>query len=194
MVYKKQIPINNQGYSKCIVTSRCLTLVVLIVSFSRLLVLASQSTQLPITFSLNTRIPQPTAGESAIKDLLRLVRNPRPESDPRNPRFKGSPSFQTRAPSFLSGGLPRDRRGRVALKGKNPPDLTNLRGLGFGSSEDPYGDDTPRMGGIPASYAMDMERERDREFLEGLRLVLISFTMQFISCLLYFQYQQQSRC
>ncbi|KJA27755.1 hypothetical protein HYPSUDRAFT_34894 [Hypholoma sublateritium FD-334 SS-4] len=134
-----------------------------------LLVLASQSTQLPVTFSLNTRIPQPTAGESAVKDLLRLVRNPRPESDPRNPRFKGSPGFQTRTPSFLSGGLPRDRRGRVALKGKIPPDLTSLRGLGFGSIEDPYGDDTPRMGGIPASYAVDMDRERDREFLEGLR-------------------------
>lgn len=128
---------------------------------------------------------------------MRLVRSPRPESDPRNPRFKGSPGFQTRTPSFLSGGLPRDRRGRVALKGKTPPDLTSLRGLGFGSIEDTYGDDTPRMGGIPASYAIDMERERDREFLEGLRLVLASFAVQSIVnglCLLPIRHQQQSGC
>ncbi|KAF9484479.1 HbrB-domain-containing protein [Pholiota conissans] len=129
-----------------------------------LLVLASQSTQMPVTFSLTTRIPQPTAGESAIKDLLRLVRNPRPESDPHNPKFKNSPGFQARTPTFLSGGLPRDRRGRVALKGKNPPDLAR-----FGSTEDPYGDDTPRIGGGPASFAVEIEREREREFLEALR-------------------------
>ncbi|KAF8972942.1 HbrB-like-domain-containing protein [Flammula alnicola] len=133
-----------------------------------LLVLSAQSTHLPVTFSLTTRAPQPTAGESAIKDLLRLVRNPRPESDPRNPKFKNSPGLQTRTPTFLSGGLPRDRRGRVALKGKNPPDLVGLSGLGVGNTEDPYGDDTPRIGG-PASYAVDMEREREREFLEALR-------------------------
>lgn len=129
---------------------------------------------MPVTFSLSTRTPQPTAGESAIKDLLRLVRNPRPESDPRNPKFKNSPAFQARTPTFLSGGLPRDRRGRVALKGKNPPDLTSIHGLGFGSSEDPYRDDTPRIGGGPASYAVDLEREREREFLEALRLVICS--------------------
>jgi len=124
-----------------------------------------------VTFSLTTPAPQPTAGESAIRDLLRLVRNPGPKADLRNQKFKNSPSFQTRTPTFLSGGLPRDRRGRVALKGKNPPELTNLRGLGSGTEDEILGEDTPRMG--PGSYAIDMERvEREREFLEALRFVL----------------------
>lgn len=133
-----------------------------------LLVLSSESRHLPVTFSLTTPAPQPTAGESAIRDLLRLVRNPRPKADIRNQKFKNSPGFQTRTPTFLSGGLPRDRRGRVALKGKNPPELTGLRGLGLGTEDEIFGEETPRMG--PGSYAIDMERvEREREFLEALR-------------------------
>jgi hypothetical protein len=139
-------------------------------TFARLLVLSSESRHLPVTFSLTTPAPQPTAGESAIRDLLRLVRNPRPKADLRNQKFKNNPGFQTRTPTFLSGGLPRDRRGRVALKGKNPPELTGLRGLGLGTEDETFGEETPRIG--PGSYAIDMERvEREREFLEALRFV-----------------------
>ncbi len=104
------------------------------------------------------------------------------------PASKHAPHLSSLAACLAIG------RGRVALKGKNPPDLTNLRGLGFGSSEDPYGDDTPRMGGIPASYAMDMERERDREFLEGLRLVLASVQCDLSVAYCLFNTKQQSRC
>ncbi|KAJ3518142.1 hypothetical protein NLJ89_g65 [Agrocybe chaxingu] len=127
-----------------------------------LLVLSAQSRHLPVTFSLTTPTPQPTAGEAAIRDLLRLVRSPRPQADP-NTKFKNSPAFQTRTPTFLSGGLPRDRRGRVAGKGKNIPEL---RGLAQGEEEQ-FGDDTPRLG--PSSYIVEAEREREREFLEALR-------------------------
>ena len=42
----------------------------------RLLVLSSQSRQRPVTFSLTTPTPQPTAREAAISDLLCVVRNP----------------------------------------------------------------------------------------------------------------------
>lgn len=53
-------------------------------------------------------------------------------------------------------------------KSKNPLDTTGPASFNVGGADDLYGDDTPRMG-MPASYAMDMEREREREFLEVLR-------------------------
>lgn len=124
----------------------------------RLLVLSSQSRHLLTTFSLTTPAPQPTAGEAAIRDLLRLVRSPRPQSELRNQKFKNTPGFQN---TFLSGGLPRDRRGRVAHK------VMSIAG-----DEDIYGEDTPRLG--PVGYVVDIEREREREFLEALRLVVLS--------------------
>lgn len=135
----------------------------------RLLVLSAQNTYSPPTFSISARTPPPAAGETAIKDLLRLIRNPRPQQDTKNPKFKQSaPGFSARTPTFFSGGLPRDRRGRVVLKSKNPLDTTGPASFTVGGGDDLYGDDTPRMG-MPASYAMDMEREREREFLEALR-------------------------
>lgn len=127
-----------------------------------LLVLSSQSRQLPVTFSLTIPTRQPTAGEAAINDLLRLVRNPHPQSDSVNQKFKNSPAFQARTPTFLSGGIPRDRRGRIAQKGKIPPALSHSQ-----KSEDLFGEETPRKG--PVSYVIEMEREREREMLEALR-------------------------
>lgn len=124
--------------------------------------LSSQSQQLPFTFSLTISTPQPTAGEAAIKDLLRLVRNPRPQSDASNQKFKNSPVFQSRTPTFLSGGIPRDRRGRVAQKGKIPQALNHIQ-----TNEDVFGEETPRNG--PVSYVIEMEHEREREMLEALR-------------------------
>jgi hypothetical protein len=49
------------------------------------------------------------------------------------------------------------------LKG---PELTNLRGLGLGTEDEISGEEIPRIG---PSYGIDMEREREREFLEALR-------------------------
>ncbi|KAH9485286.1 Target of rapamycin complex 2 subunit bit61 [Psilocybe cubensis] len=128
-----------------------------------LLVLSSESRHLPVTFSLTTPSPQPTAGEVAITDLLHLIHNPRTYSDSRHPKFK-NPHSQARTSTFLSGALPRDRRGRVALKGKNLPDLVGLQSPG--NDDYIYGEDTPRMG--PSSYIVDLERDRERE-LEALR-------------------------
>ena len=124
--------------------------------------LSSQSQHLPFTFSLTTPTPQPTAGEAAIKDLLRLVRNPHPQADSVNQKLKNSPVFQTRTSTFLSGGIPRDRRGRVAQKGKIPQALSHIQRNG-----DLSGGEIPRKG--PVNYVIEMEHEREREMLEALR-------------------------
>ncbi|KNZ78808.1 Target of rapamycin complex 2 subunit bit61 [Termitomyces sp. J132] len=112
-----------------------------------LLVLSSQRRPRALAFAL---APTPTPGEQAIVDLLRVSRTPRPQQlAPMSP--------VARAPSFLSGGLPRDRRGRIAQKQNGRPRPPNL--VGF--DDDVLCDETPR-GGL-------VERERDRELLESLR-------------------------
>lgn len=79
--------------------------------------------------------------------------------------------MRVRAPSFLSGGLPRDRRGRIAQK-------RNLGGIGYGASGpggeggeegDDAGGETPRNGFVESFSMLDLERERERIFLDGLR-------------------------
>ncbi|KAF4620404.1 hypothetical protein D9613_000581 [Agrocybe pediades] len=128
-----------------------------------LLVLSSQSRHLPKTFSLTTPPPQPTPGEAAVKELLRLVRSPASQSEARAAKFKSNAGFPSRALTFSSGGIPRDRRGRVAYKGKNLPELIGIPSPG--QDEDLYGDDTPRLA---ASGEMEREREREKE-VEALR-------------------------
>lgn len=72
----------------------------------------------------------------------------------------------SRAPSFLSGALPRDRRGRIAHKQNRK--VPHLEGLGGGAGEEEnFGDETPRVGAV--THMIDLEREREREFLEALR-------------------------
>ena len=92
------------------------------------------------------------------------MRNPCPQYDPVKQKFKNSPAFQPRTPTFLSGGIPRDRRGRIAQKGKIPPTSHDQR------NDDVFGEETPRKG--PVSYIIEMEREREREMLEALRFVI----------------------
>ena len=91
------------------------------------------------------------------------MRNPCPQYDPVKQKFKNSPAFQSRTPTFLSGGIPRDRRGRIAQKGKIPPTSHDQR-------NDVFGEETPRKG--PVSYIIEMEREHEREMLEALRFVI----------------------
>nr|GAT57711.1 predicted protein [Mycena chlorophos] len=117
-----------------------------------LLILSSQCRR-PPAVSLTSAPPQPSSAEAAITELLRLVRSPRPQFDAVNT----TPITPARAPSFLSGGLPRDRRGRVAKK-----QLAGLK-ITEDGDEDVFGDETPRMGQGLA------DREREREFLEALR-------------------------
>jgi len=119
-------------------------------------VLTSQSRQRPPPISLTSAPPQPSPSEAAIADLLRIVRSPRPQFDAKTTTTPISPA---RAPSFLSGGLPRDRRGRIAQKSLN---LVGIKVTEDGE-EDILGDETPRVAqGLT-------ERDREREFLEALR-------------------------
>ncbi|RDX47128.1 HbrB-domain-containing protein, partial [Lentinus brumalis] len=115
-----------------------------------LLVLVSQRAPLLASLSLTAPPPQPTAGEAAITRLLRALHAPLATIAPRHTRMTAASG----APSFLSAGLPRDRRGRIAQKA----DL----GTGAGREGET---DTPR-GGV--SFA-DPGRERDKELLESLR-------------------------
>ncbi|KAF7321508.1 hypothetical protein MKEN_00671600 [Mycena kentingensis (nom. inval.)] len=118
-----------------------------------LLVLSSQCRR-PSPVSL-TSAPQPSSSEAAITDLLRMVRSPRPQFDPST--AASTPISPPRAPSFLSGGLPRDRRGRIGNK-------MNLGiAIAEDGDEDVFGDETPRIGHSLA------DRERGREFLEALK-------------------------
>ncbi|KAJ7784157.1 hypothetical protein B0H16DRAFT_1782965 [Mycena metata] len=66
-----------------------------------------------------------------------------------------------RAPSFLSGGLPRDRRGRIAQMSLN---LVDIKVTEEGD-DDLFGDETPGPQ-VPQGLT---ERERARAFLEALR-------------------------
>ncbi len=76
-----------------------------------------------------------------------------------------------RAPSFLSGGLPRDRRGRVAHKHRSKPSALNLV---LTDEDDAFGDETPRLG-----QSHDAEHRRRLELLDSLKYV--AFICQGIS-------------
>ncbi|KAJ7039251.1 HbrB-like-domain-containing protein, partial [Mycena alexandri] len=105
-----------------------------------LLVLTSQGRLRPPPISLTSAPPQPSANEAASRGLAARRAPPR-------------------APSFLSGGLPRDRRGRIAQKSLN---LVGIKVTEEGD-DDLFGDETPKVAqGLT-------EREREREFLEALR-------------------------
>lgn len=99
------------------------------------------------------------------------MRNPGSQSEARAAKFKSNTGFPARALTFSAAGIPRDRRGRVAYKGKNLPDLIGISSPG--QEDDFYGDEsTPRLG--PPG---DLEREREREReVEALRFVYPTFS------------------
>lgn len=134
-----------------------------------MLVLAFQTRQPspPPSFSLTSPNPpsQIGPGEKALADLIRALRLPS-SSSAGSKSNKNDTSKAVRAPSFLSGGLPRDRRGRIAQK-------RTTGGIGIATEDeeigwDDGGGETPRNG-FMGNTTLDMEREREREFLEGLR-------------------------
>ena len=88
--------------------------------------LVSQRSQRLVSLSLTAPPPQPSAGESAVMRLLRALHAPLASLAPRHNRTAGGLG----APSFLSAGLPRDRRGRIAQKDHR---------LGLGSPRAQYG-------------------------------------------------------
>ena len=104
----------------------------------------------------NTSPPSP--GEEAIHALLRVIRTPlvHTTSSGRNRRYHfGS----TGAPSFLSAGLPRDRRGRIAQKTGSElvhPELFDVD----------EGGETPKIG---TNFAAESARQKGWEVLESLR-------------------------
>ncbi|KIK79559.1 hypothetical protein PAXRUDRAFT_16276 [Paxillus rubicundulus Ve08.2h10] len=83
-----------------------------------LLVLTSERRVRPPSPTLSLRVPevQPSAGEAAIADLLRLLsqaqQHARANHAPRQPLARGL-TVRAATPSFLSAGIPRDRRGRI---------------------------------------------------------------------------------
>ncbi|KAK0498408.1 HbrB-like-domain-containing protein [Armillaria luteobubalina] len=126
-----------------------------------LLVLTSQSRYRTPTFSLAAQPPQPSNW---------ILRSPTPQFDGRQ-TVKTS-TGRARAPSFLSGGLPRDRRGRIAQKqkGASLPNLVSNT-MSAGDDGDSSGGETPRIGsgGTVVESEREKEREKEREFLEALR-------------------------
>ena len=129
---------------------------------------------LPLTYSLTAPPPPPPPGEEAVTLLLRDIRTP---LLPIRSQDSGSGMNRkhffsgTGAPSFLSAGLPRDRRGRIAEK---PEKQSFLRHYGSGDTfVDGAGEETPRIGtGFSTERERDAAREKEREFLESLRYEL----------------------
>ncbi|EMD37787.1 hypothetical protein CERSUDRAFT_105686 [Gelatoporia subvermispora B] len=130
-----------------------------------LLVLVSQRPSRPVSFSLTASAPQLTPGETAVTHLLRAVRAPLSH----NAHHKHL-STRTGTPSFLSAGLPRDRRGRIAQKHDRQGSGGKLRIIPGATSDaehsalDDEGGETPRM-----TAGMPDPREREKDFLEALR-------------------------
>ena len=164
MRFKKRAHTNCPDYSKCRSTSNMEVFKFLREnhSFDRLLVLSAQGRQRPVIFSLTAPRPQATPGEEAVTELLRLVRDPHPQFDA---RYQRTASFAPRTPSFLSEGLPRDRRGRINRKsGLKIPESLSL----LGATDEQDGEEAHSWS--HPTYHDD--REQDRLTLESLRFVM----------------------
>jgi hypothetical protein len=101
--------------------------------------------------------------------LLRALMAPPPGHTPQNSRVLSRP------PSFLSGGKPGDRRGRIALKPTKCKGITS-RNVASGDGEESdsaFGDggETPRNGFVGAK--LDTSRE---QFLEALKYNIITLS------------------
>ena len=89
-----------------------------ILSTNRLLVLTSERRVRPPSPTLSLRAPdvEPSVGEAAITDLFRLFSQSQHHAHAHpHPRQSYTRGLVARAatPSFLSAGIPRDRRGRI---------------------------------------------------------------------------------
>ncbi len=125
-----------------------------------LLVLSSISSHTSALSLTSSASPLQSPGERAVANLLRLVLYPQGHHAGAGPAGlglvggvpggRGVDHTIARLPSFLSGGGPRDRRGRVARKSLHLKVQQLLEGGKGGAME-------------------DAERERDRELLEQLK-------------------------
>ncbi|KAI9442757.1 HbrB-domain-containing protein [Lactarius indigo] len=123
-----------------------------------LLVLVSQGRQ-PTAASLTAPAPAPSQGELAVQHLLKVVRSDasgtRAAAQRRGPYAAGTHSF-------LSGNVPRDRRGRIAHK----PGPLSLDEPGSDFEDDAL---TPRLGLCGVSAGSTAGGSAGRELLESLR-------------------------
>ncbi|KAG5221303.1 Enhancer of polycomb protein [Salix suchowensis] len=106
-------------------------------------------------------------GESAVMDLLRLVRSPGSLADRlRSPNSRNLHGGIANPATFLSGAIPRDRRGRIAQKKKKGKAGTIM--AGSGGEDDNLLDDgveTPRNG-----FGGFTSDPREQELLEALSI------------------------
>lgn len=123
-----------------------------------LLVLVSQGRQ-PTATSFTAPAPSPSQGELAIQHLLKVVR-----SDACGTRGSAQRrgTYAIRTLSFISGNVPRDRRGRIAHK----PGPLSLDEAGSDLEDDAL---TPRLGLSAGTTAVGGESVGGRELLESLR-------------------------
>ena len=127
---------------------------------NRLLVLVSQGRQ-PTATSLTAPAPAPSQGELAVQHLLKVVRSE--TSGTRGAAQRRGPYAAGRH-TFLSGNVPRDRRGRIAHK----PGPLSLDETGSDLEDDAL---TPRLGLSCASAGTTTvgSAAGGRELLESLR-------------------------
>ena len=138
--------------------------------------LVSQGRRPPASFSLTSPVPEPPPGEAAVADLLRTVQLPRPDGPLPNIRKS---KLRLPSTSFLSGALPRDRRGRIGQKGKKrqsygEEEVSEEREVaGEGAA-------TPRHG--RSRILDDRSWHNEKELLEALRSAnpFFSFPNRFI--------------
>lgn len=117
--------------------------------------------------SLTASPPSPSPPEQAVRTLLNAIQAQSPHAALLASKTHSSKAG--RPPSFLSGGAPRDRRGRVAQKPKPHRRASATEDGGLDDGEDDGGE-TPRNGFTAVGGPrLDFDRERDRDFLEALR-------------------------
>lgn len=118
----------------------------------------------PRSSFLSLTVPaQLSAGDQAIQRLLDAVRSPHSSSS----AISHAHSHSLGAPSFFSAGMPRDRRGRIGGK-ETDWQMRWKNAKEDDDDDDDWGGETPRIGGTGGAA----ERERQKEFLDSLRLVL----------------------
>lgn len=125
----------------------------------RLLVLVSQGRQ-PTATSLTAPAPSPSQGELAIQHLLKVVRSDACGTRGGSGQRRGP--YATRTLSFISGNVPRDRRGRIAHK---PGPLSLLDEAGSDLEDDAL---TPRLG-LSSGETTAVGSHGGRQLLESLR-------------------------
>lgn len=107
-------------------------------------------------------------------DLLRLVRSPGSLADRlRSPNSRNLHGGIANPATFLSGAIPRDRRGRIAQKKKKGKAGTIMAGSGGEDDNLDDGVETPRNG-----FGGFTSDPREQELLEALRKVIVAIILR----------------